>query len=136
MENKSSKTIFRGAIGMAVGIILGALAAHALKEKLDDESLRIFEVAVRYQIYGCIGLILMGILELLTKIHLNVPVILMRIGIILFSGSIYFLALRPLMGIEEMGWVGAITPFGGVAMIASWVLIGIKFYNPKHRKQH
>lgn len=131
MNIVAKKCLYRGAFGIAAAIILGALAAHALKEKLPEYNLQIFETAVKYQVYGCLGLIIFGILSIQLSVTLKLPAMLLRFGIIIFSGTLYFLALRPLLGIDGMNWVGAITPLGGIAMITAWILLGIEILRIK-----
>ncbi len=128
MNKISLQAIYCGAFGLAVAVLFGAIGAHYLKEKLSLENLQIFETAVRYQFYGCIGLILMGILNHIGTLQLKWPIVLLRFGILIFCGTIYFLAIRPLLGINGMGWVGAITPFGGLAMIVGWGWVGVLFF--------
>ena len=112
-----------GSVLAALGIILGAFGAHALKSKLSQENLQIFETAVRYQMYHSIALILVFILN--NKINLSVlnySGAFFVTGIILFSGSIYLLACREFLGIE--GWkniLGPITPIGGLCLIIGWI---------------
>ena len=131
MNTLAKKCLYRGAFGIATAIIFGALAAHALKEKLPDHNLQIFETAVKYQVYGCLGLIIFGISSIQLSVTLKIPAMLLRFGIIIFSGTLYFLALRPLLGIDGMNWVGAITPLGGIAMITAWILLGIEIIRIK-----
>lgn len=128
MHKISSQTIYRGALGLAVAIMLGAFGAHYLKEKLPLENLQIFETAVRYQFYGCLGLVALGLICSVTEVKLNTPILLLRLGILIFCGTVYFLALRPVFGIEGLKWVGAITPLGGLCMIASWIWVGVLFF--------
>jgi uncharacterized membrane protein YgdD (TMEM256/DUF423 family) len=100
---------------MAVGI--GAFGAHGLKDILAENGrLDTFETAVNYHFYHALGLFLIGILALIKPNwkQLSSAAILMIIGILIFSGSLYILALT---GIT---WLGAITPLGGVAFIAGW----------------
>lgn len=119
-------------ISGALCVALGAMGAHALKDKLPAENLQIFETAVKYQFYHTLAIILVAILaeknlpdgsQVQSK-FLNYSSALFLTGIILFSFSLYFLALRPIMGIgnEEMKWVGAITPFGGISFILAWLM--------------
>jgi uncharacterized membrane protein YgdD (TMEM256/DUF423 family) len=131
MHKLANKCLYRGAFGIAVAIILGALAAHALKDRLPEYNLQIFETAVKYQFYGCFGLLIFGILSIQLHLKLKLSAMLLRFGILIFSGTLYFLALRPLFGIEGLNWVGAITPFGGIAMITAWILLGIEILKIK-----
>ena len=128
MNKISSQTIYRGAFGLAVAIMFGAFGAHYLKEKLPVENLQIFETAVKYQFYGCLGLLALGIMSHTTEVKLNTPIFLLRLGVLIFCGTVYFLALRPVFGIDGYKCVGAITPIGGLCMMACWIWVGVLFY--------
>lgn len=113
--------IIAGAINAFLAVAFGAFGAHALKEKLSEKYLAIWETAVQYQMYHAIGLIVIGIL-MSTNIIGNVSQLswagyLMLAGIVIFSGSLYVLSL------SGIGVLGAITPIGGVAFLAAWVLV-------------
>lgn len=113
--------IIAGAINAFLAVAFGAFGAHALKEKLSERYLAIWETAVQYQMYHAIGLIVIGIL-MSTSIIGNVSQLswagyLMLAGIVIFSGSLYVLSL------SGIGVLGAITPIGGVAFLAAWVLV-------------
>ncbi|MDP6339564.1 MAG: DUF423 domain-containing protein [Candidatus Marinimicrobia bacterium] len=113
--------IILGASLAALAVILGAFGAHGLKSKVSPEDLAIFETGVRYHMYHALGLILIGILGF----HYNadmiqLPAVLLSVGILVFSGSLYILVLTGLR------WMGAITPIGGIALIAGWVMLIIK----------
>jgi len=113
-------------ISGALCVAIGAMGAHALKDKLPVENLQTYETAVRYQFYHTLALILIVLLSNKSQSTLlSYASTLFIAGIIFFSFSLYFLALRPLMGIgnEEMKWVGAITPFGGVSFILAWLML-------------
>ena len=113
-------------ISGAVCVALGAMGAHSLKDKLPIENLQTFETAVKYQFYHTLALLSIALLiEKDPSKYLKYSASLCIAGIILFSFSLYFLALRPLMGIdsEEMKWIGAITPLGGVSFIAAWLFL-------------
>lgn len=103
---------------LAVGI--GAFGAHGLKDILTETGrTETFETAVKYHFYHSLAILLIGILALLkpTWKKLSAAATLMIVGIFIFSGSLYFLSLT---GIT---WLGAITPLGGVAFIAGWILL-------------
>ena len=120
------KLLIVAGISGAFCVALGAMGAHALKNILPPENLQTFETAVRYQFYHTLALILVAILsDKIQSKFLNYSFALFMAGIILFSFSLYFLALRPLMGIgnEEMKWIGAITPFGGLSFILAWLML-------------
>lgn len=114
-----------GSLFAALGVILGAFGAHALKGKLSLEQLQIFETGVRYQMYHSIALILVFLLG--TKLNnplMNTSGWFFLAGIVLFSGSLFLLSARELLGIE--GWsriIGPITPIGGLCLIIGWVCL-------------
>ena len=123
---KQKNLLIISGISGAFCVVLGAMGAHALKDKIPAENLQIFETAVKYQFYHTLALILVVILsEKIQSTFLNYSSALFIVGIILFSFSLYFLALRPLMSIgnEEMKWIGAITPFGGLSFILAWLML-------------
>ena len=114
-----SKTIIlTGAVFMALAVILGAFGAHALKEKLASDMMQVYKTGVEYHFYHALGLILIGIISMnISSGLINWSAILITIGIVLFSGSLYVLAIT---GIK---WLGAITPIGGISFIAGWILL-------------
>ena len=119
----SRLAILLGAGNAALAIVFGAFAAHALHDSLSEKMLSIFQTGVDYHLYHGLGLIIVG---LLIKLHpgrrlLSFSISLMLFGIILFCGSLY------LLSITGITWLGAITPFGGIAFIASWTLVFVAF---------
>jgi uncharacterized membrane protein YgdD (TMEM256/DUF423 family) len=113
--------IIAGAINAFIAVTLGAFGAHALKEKLSEKYLAIWETAVQYQMYHAIGLIVIGILMSSSIIgpvsQLSWAGYLMLAGIVIFSGSLYILSL------SGIGVLGAITPIGGIAFLVAWVFV-------------
>ena len=89
--------------------------AHALRDTLDVGALRTFETATRFQMYHALALLAVGILSMRWQTRiLTVSAILFTVGIMLFSGSLYILAL------SGIGVFGAIAPIGGVCLMAGW----------------
>ncbi len=122
--------IIAGAINAAIAVAFGAFGAHALKEKLSAHYLAIWETAVQYQMFHALGLLAIGILmssSLLGPLtQLSWAGYLLLAGTIIFSGSLYVLSLT------QIGILGAITPIGGVAFIAGWIMLilaALKFSN-------
>jgi len=115
------------AAGAALGglsVILGAFGAHALKAKLPPEALASFETGVRYQMYHALALLLLAALQgRLAPGAAQAAGWLWIAGIALFSGSIYLLATRTLLGIEGWRWLGPVTPLGGLCLIAGWIAL-------------
>jgi len=107
----------------ALSVVLGAFAAHSLKKTLPADTLQVFETAVRYQFYHVFALLAVGILyKDFPGITLLWAGWLFITGMILFCGSLYFLCYIKHQELN-MNWVGAITPFGGAAFIAGWVML-------------
>lgn len=113
----------------AISVALGALGAHALKNQIPSglitpDQLNGFDTAVKYQMYHTLAMLLMVILnkELNNK-FLNLAYHLFFWGIILFSGSLYFLCTRNLMGADWLKFLGPITPIGGVLFVAGWLML-------------
>ena len=114
-----SKTILMtAALLMALVVAIGAFGAHGLKSHLSEEMIQIYKTGVEYHFYHALGLLLVGVLSLsIPSGWLNWSAILLTAGIILFSGSLYVLAVT---GIK---WMGAVTPVGGLSFIAGWVFL-------------
>lgn len=115
------KSIIIGAIFGLLAVALGAFGAHALKEVLDDYGVDIWEKAVKYQMFHSTGILVIGILSSKNLYgemkSLKAAMVCMALGIILFSGSLYTLAVT---GIKMLG---AITPFGGCLFVVGWFLV-------------
>ncbi len=106
------------AVLLALGVALGAFGAHGLRGKIDDYSMSVYERAVLYHFIHALGLLIVSIMP--KPAGVNWPAWLLVAGIVLFCGSLYVLAV---MGIRTLG---AITPFGGVAFIAAWIVLAIQ----------
>lgn len=107
-----------GALLMALAVGFGAFGAHALRSRLDAYSLGIWEKAVFYHFIHALGVLVVFLLSRAGAIPAaggNRVAFLFAAGIILFSGSLYVLALS---GVRILG---AVTPFGGVAFLAGWI---------------
>lgn len=112
-----------------VGIILGALGAHALKEELSASQLMSFETGVRYMIYHGLALLILGLSA--DKIsQIAWPYRLMVAGTLIFSCSIFLLAMQDLMGVR-LKFLGPVTPIGGVLMISGWLVLIKNLLLPK-----
>ena len=112
-----------GSLFAALSVLLGAFGAHALKNRLSIEDLAIFEIAVRYQMYHALGLLLIGVASFhLTEKLVSIPAYFMILGIIIFSGSLLLLVFT------NLRWFGAITPIGGFCLIIGWLLLAYNIY--------
>ncbi len=113
-----------GAVVLALGVALGAFGAHGLASILSEDQLATFNTGIRYHFYHGFGMLIIGILlQLNFNTQLRWAGWAFLIGIFLFSGSIYVLACRDLLGISSWTWIGAITPFGGLSFIIGWVFL-------------
>jgi uncharacterized membrane protein YgdD (TMEM256/DUF423 family) len=113
-----------GAILGGLTVILGAFAAHTIKSRVSADVLTVFETGVRYQMYHVFAIFITAILykEFPTKSIIWAGKLFL-IGIIIFSGSLYLLTYVKAIGANNFFWLGAVTPFGGVALIAGWGLL-------------
>ena len=114
-----SKTILMlAATLLALAVAAGAFGAHALKTHLSVEMLQTWKTAVDYHFYHALGLLLIGVLSVAApSLQLKWPAIFLFAGIVLFSGSLYALAL------SSIKILGAITPLGGLSFIGGWILL-------------
>jgi uncharacterized membrane protein YgdD (TMEM256/DUF423 family) len=105
-----------GAVLGGLGVCIGAFGAHALQDRLSEYSLGIFETAVQYHFYHALALIAYGLFsERHEATAPSWPAVAFISGVIVFSGSLYALALT------DIKILGAITPIGGLAFIVGWV---------------
>ena len=104
-----------------ISVVLGAFASHALKDRLSDRALEIWETGTKYQMYHALALILVALLisRFPDSVLLVVAGYAFVAGITIFSGSLYALSLS---GIQ---WLGAITPLGGAAFIIGWACLAV-----------
>ncbi len=108
----------------ALAVILGAFGAHGLKARISPHQLQIFETGVKYQFYHTFAIIMTALLlEKLNHAFTAYAAYSFIIGIVCFSGSLYLLANRTLLGIEHWKWIGPITPIGGLFFIVGWGLL-------------
>ena len=124
----SKKTIQLGATLGAISVILGAFAAHSLKNYLAADEITIFQTGVRYQFYHTFAILILGLISIKYQHPLfRYSRLAFLSGIICFSGSLYLLASRFALGIESWTWLGPVTPVGGLFFILGWIflLLGI-----------
>lgn len=112
--------VLAGGVG-AAGVVLGAFGAHALRARLAPDLLEVWQTAVQYHMWHALALLAAGLL-LLHQPHgrwLEAAGWGFLAGVLVFSGSLYLMALT--------GWrgLGAVTPFGGLALIAAWIMLGV-----------
>jgi uncharacterized membrane protein YgdD (TMEM256/DUF423 family) len=109
-----------GSVFMALAVALGAFGAHGLKDRLSEYSMSVYEKAVFYHFVHALGILIVSLLAKTGSVGetgANRVGWLLSVGIVLFSGSLYALAIS---GVRILG---AITPLGGIAFITAWVLL-------------
>lgn len=108
-------------------VALGAFGAHGLKQKLSADMLAVYQTGVQYHFYHTLALfgVALLLLQLPQSTALRWSAALFFIGIIIFSGSLYVLA------ISGVRWLGAVTPLGGVAFLVGWILLAVAVWNWK-----
>lgn len=106
---------------MLLAVALGAFGAHGLKGKIDADMLSAYETGVHYHIAHALGLILIGLLadKLGESKRLSLAAVFIAAGIVLFSGSLYAMA------VSGVTMLGIITPFGGVSFLVGWALLAL-----------
>lgn len=112
--------LFLGAVNAALAVVMGAFGAHGLKESLTPELLTVYGTGADYHLFHALGLLLVGLIA--REDHRALVAWsgwLLLAGIVVFSGSLYILA------VSGERWLGMITPIGGTAFIAGWILLAI-----------
>ena len=111
-------------IGMFLGVLLGAFGAHGLRQKISADMLAIWNTGVLYHMLHCLGLAIIGLsLKILGDNNwLTFSGWALILGVIIFSGSLYLLAIT---GIR---WLGAITPIGGLSFLVGWLCYAWAIY--------
>ena len=113
-------------------VILGAFGAHLLEKLLSAAQLASFETGLRYQFYHVFFLIVLSLIPRIEEKDKNKITLLISIGILLFSGSIYLLNLQDVLGLN-LSFLGPVTPIGGSLLIFAWFYTAykIKTYSPR-----
>jgi uncharacterized membrane protein YgdD (TMEM256/DUF423 family) len=110
-----------GCAAAMLAVVLGAFGAHGLRTRIAPEMMAVYKTGVEYHFYHALGMLLVGLtaVHLPESRHLAMAGWTMLAGIVLFSGSLYLLALT------GSSWLGLLTPLGGLAFIASWCLFAL-----------
>ena len=115
---------------MAIGVVFGAIGAHALKDVLNEEQLSLWNKGVFYQLIHGIGLLIVHLLSIAdNKVNYKWCSLFFKIGLILFSGSLYMIAInKGILGDIQIlkYFLIPITPLGGLSLITGWILLTIK----------
>lgn len=110
-----------GALNAFLAVLLGAFGAHALRARIEPRMMEVFQTGSEYHFYHALGLLAVGLLARSYPDSRGIVIsgVLMMLGILLFSGSLYALATTGIRGL------GAITPVGGTAFLAAWLTLAI-----------
>lgn len=130
ISSMDRKIIITAAVFGMIAILFGAFGAHALKKVLEADQLISFETGVRYQMYHAFFLLFIGIYQGITQKTKKTIYILVLLGVLFFSGSIYLLTTRNITSIDISSFA-LITPVGGMLLIFAWVLLIIKVLGKK-----
>lgn len=121
----SKSLLISGSLLMALAVGFGAFGAHIVQDMLTAERFEVYQTAVQYHFYHALGLLILGAvsLQITDSKWLHRSGYALLTGIIIFPGSLYILTLT------DTGWLGMITPIGGVAFILGWIFLAIGVKN-------
>jgi len=114
-----------------IAVILGAFGAHGLEGKISEYHIDTWKTANQYHFYHTFALLFLSTFSRAKSQSIRISYIFFTIGIFLFSGSLYLLSVRSLLGIEQVSILGPITPLGGLCFMVGW--IGLFVAALKHR---
>lgn len=119
------KILIFAAISGLLAVIVGAFGAHALKKIVVPEMLAVWQTGVQYQFYHTLALLLLSALSDIKSTYVNLSYKFFVVGIILFSGSLYLLALKEYLELPWLRFLGPVTPIGGLFFIVGWASLFI-----------
>jgi len=115
-----------------LAVVIGAFGSHGLKGQITIEQLETYRIGVRYQFFHTFAILAVGILwKFNQQKSLKFAGWLFFAGVVLFSGSIYLLSCREVLGIENWKWLGPVTPLGGLLFLSGWISLFISFWKGK-----
>ena len=113
-----------GVLLAGLAVVFGAFGAHGLKKLVDEQAIEVFKTGVQYQFYHSLALILTAILsEKLKGREIRLAGNLFIAGIILFSGSLYAITAFKALQSDVPGFIGPVTPLGGLLFITGWIFL-------------
>ena len=123
-----NRTIFiTGILFGVLAVALGAFGAHGLEKLVDANAIKTFETGVKYQMYHALFLLILGSTAIIPQQKKKLPFYLIVVGVVLFSFSIYFLAINELTNFDFKA-IGFITPIGGLLLILGWIVAGYRVW--------
>jgi uncharacterized membrane protein YgdD (TMEM256/DUF423 family) len=121
LHREAKRSLVTGSVLLALAVLIGAFGAHGLKSIVEAEKLVTFETGVRYHFYHSLGLLLLGILQLLYKtLKLDLSYYAFTFGTLLFSFNCY---LYVLTGMKAMAMI---VPIGGLLFVLGWIYLSVK----------
>ena len=130
MRNYNKNIVVTASIFAAITIAIGAFGAHGLKQLVDAKSVATFETGVRYQMYHCLALLVVGFAKPISENTKKWVFRFFLFGIVFFSGSIYLLALKEVLPFT-VSFLGPVTPIGGMLFIIGWLRLAFSLFSLK-----
>lgn len=137
----NTRWLIAGCLFAALSVVFGAFGAHGLEEYLKnglmtERQFHNFDTASRYQMYHALGLLFSAFVPALASSNrwLKLTPYFFLAGILLFSGSLYLLSVRDVIGLKHWHWLGPITPLGGICFIVGWLFLAIGVYTNSKKK--
>ncbi|MDB5000624.1 MAG: hypothetical protein JWR76_1701 [Mucilaginibacter sp.] len=121
----NKRIIITASLFGALAVIAGAFGAHALRALLQPKQLEVWHTAVQYQFYHVFALLFLSTFTGFKNKLIVSAYYLFTVGIIFFSGSLYLLSCRDLLGMPGLAALGPITPIGGLLFIIGWVMLAL-----------
>ena len=120
-KKMNKKIIITAAAFGFLAVIFGAFGAHSLKKLISVEQLEVWQTAVQYHFYHTLVILFLSTFSRSRNKIINFSFYCFTLGILLFSGSLYLISLKNILGIESVGVLGPITPVGGLCFILGWL---------------
>ncbi|OKS87225.1 DUF423 domain-containing protein [Mucilaginibacter polytrichastri] len=121
----NKQIVVTGALLGVLAVITGAFGAHALKAVLTQSQLEVWHTAVQYHFYHVFALLFLSTFGRFKNNVIFTGYWLFTLGIVLFSGSLYLLACRDVLGWSWLHWLGPVTPVGGLLFISGWITLAV-----------
>jgi len=115
----------------ALAVIAGAFGAHALKASLPPRQLEVWQTAVQYQFYHVFALLFLSTFTRFKNKLVSAAYYLFTFGVLLFSGSLYLISCREILGIPGLAALGPVTPIGGLLFIIGWIMLAFAAFRNK-----
>jgi uncharacterized membrane protein YgdD (TMEM256/DUF423 family) len=119
----NKRIVLTASIFGVIAVMFGAFGAHTLKQRIDSADLEIWSKGVEYQFYHVFALLFLSTLGRIQNKFIDFAYWFFTLGIIFFSGSLYFLATRELSHLQSLSIIGPITPIGGLFFILGWSML-------------